>query len=152
MASPAGSVQSVPSAGERRTRASVQPQARRIGGNSRHESWRSSSKSRHAPKPRPRMRMPKRISETPLDERRRACGTWSAAAVPPLLTAPARPAHSTIHSMMRERSEEHTSELQSRGLISYAVFCLKKKTPDKQPYTEDHARAADPASLLSARA
>src|ERR1043165_2945681 len=27
------------------------------------------------------------------------------------------------------RSEEHTSELQSRGLISYAVFCLKKKTP-----------------------
>src|ERR1043165_7995062 len=26
------------------------------------------------------------------------------------------------------RSEEHTSELQSRGLISYAVFCLKKKT------------------------
>src|ERR1043165_4851700 len=23
------------------------------------------------------------------------------------------------------RSEEHTSELQSRGLISYAVFCLK---------------------------
>ena len=30
----------------------------------------------------------------------------------------------------RERkrgSEEHTSELQSRGRISYAVFCLKKK-------------------------
>jgi len=26
------------------------------------------------------------------------------------------------------RSEEHTSELQSRGLISYAVFCLKKKS------------------------
>src|ERR1043165_5372851 len=25
------------------------------------------------------------------------------------------------------RSEEHTSELQSRGLISYAVFCLKKQ-------------------------
>src|ERR1043165_1312552 len=24
----------------------------------------------------------------------------------------------------RHRSEEHTSELQSRGLISYAVFCL----------------------------
>ena len=27
---------------------------------------------------------------------------------------------------MCDRSEEHTSELQSRGLISYAVFCLKK--------------------------
>ena len=26
----------------------------------------------------------------------------------------------------RTRSEEHTSELQSRGLSSYAVFCLKK--------------------------
>src|SRR3546814_5545756 len=26
-----------------------------------------------------------------------------------------------------ERSEEHTSELQSRMRISYAVFCLKKK-------------------------
>src|SRR5213592_1067307 len=26
------------------------------------------------------------------------------------------------------RSEEHTSELQSRYVISYAVFCLKKKT------------------------
>src|SRR5213594_961071 len=27
----------------------------------------------------------------------------------------------------RSRSEEHTSELQSRTLISYAVLCLKKK-------------------------
>src|SRR3546814_3466520 len=27
-----------------------------------------------------------------------------------------------------ERSEEHTSELQSLMLTSYAVFCLKKKT------------------------
>ena len=26
-----------------------------------------------------------------------------------------------------DRSEEHTSELQSRETISYAVFCLKKK-------------------------
>ena len=30
------------------------------------------------------------------------------------------------------RSEEHTSELQSRGLISYAVFCLKKKNTKKK--------------------
>ena len=29
------------------------------------------------------------------------------------------------------RSEEHTSELQSRPHISYAVFCLKKKTKKK---------------------
>src|SRR3546814_4187947 len=32
------------------------------------------------------------------------------------------------------RSEEHTSELQSLMRISYAVFCLKKKT------TQNHAR------------
>src|SRR3546814_9443838 len=31
------------------------------------------------------------------------------------------------------RSEEHTSELQSLMRISYAVFCLKKKT---QPHTK----------------
>ena len=29
------------------------------------------------------------------------------------------------------RSEEHTSELQSRETNSYAVFCLKKKKKDK---------------------
>src|SRR3546814_1844970 len=29
---------------------------------------------------------------------------------------------------VRTRSEEHTSELQSLMRISYAVFCLKKKT------------------------
>src|SRR3546814_9982015 len=38
----------------------------------------------------------------------------------------------TIASFSRakklERSEEHTSELQSLMRISYAVFCLKKKT------------------------
>src|SRR3546814_8660690 len=34
-----------------------------------------------------------------------------------------------VHSFCRddERSEEHTSELQSLMRISYAVFCLKKK-------------------------
>src|SRR3546814_5086779 len=31
-----------------------------------------------------------------------------------------------------ERSEEHTSELQSLMRISYAVFCLKKKKEQKQ--------------------
>src|SRR3546814_4828725 len=30
--------------------------------------------------------------------------------------------------LQRTRSEEHTSELQSLMRISYAVFCLKKKT------------------------
>src|SRR5213075_3532391 len=31
------------------------------------------------------------------------------------------------HTRGLRRSEEHTSELQSRLVISYAVFCLKKK-------------------------
>src|SRR3546814_1893162 len=35
------------------------------------------------------------------------------------------------------RSEEHTSELQSLMRISYAVFCLKKKTNNK-PITITH--------------
>src|SRR5213082_4216139 len=30
------------------------------------------------------------------------------------------------------RSEEHTSELQSPDTISYAVFCLKKKTKNER--------------------
>src|SRR3546814_4565290 len=33
------------------------------------------------------------------------------------------------------RSEEHTSELQSLMLISYAGFCLKKKTTTKYKHT-----------------
>src|SRR3546814_6223826 len=35
--------------------------------------------------------------------------------------------HITEHRGGRDRSEEHTSELQSLMRISYAVFCLKKK-------------------------
>src|SRR3546814_1384784 len=33
------------------------------------------------------------------------------------------------HPVAVQRSEEHTSELQSLMRISYAVFCLKKKKP-----------------------
>src|SRR3546814_10300772 len=43
----------------------------------------------------------------------------------------------------RLRSEEHTSELQSLMRISYAVFCLKKKT-NSYNLTKDHQ-----ADLLS---
>src|SRR3546814_9767121 len=37
-----------------------------------------------------------------------------------------------VVSLDVSRSEEHTSELQSLMRISYAVFCLKKKTTNKQ--------------------
>src|SRR3546814_9507191 len=39
-----------------------------------------------------------------------------------------RPPSSTTKPASAVRSEEHTSELQSLMRISYAVFCLKKKT------------------------
>src|SRR3546814_5273786 len=41
-----------------------------------------------------------------------------------------------LHLLGEIRSEEHTSELQSLMRISYAVFCLKKKT--KQISTNDN--------------
>src|SRR3546814_2436805 len=51
-----------------------------------------------------------------------------------------RTGHAILHTLYQqalrnhaeffvERSEEHTSELQSLMRISYAVFCLKKNTP-----------------------
>src|SRR5881275_713892 len=48
---------------------------------------------------------------------------------PPAL--PARHHRGGAERGRRERSEEHTSELQSHGTISYAVFCLKKKKKKK---------------------
>src|SRR3546814_1625921 len=41
---------------------------------------------------------------------------------------PASPHRPASPAIWRARSEEHTSELQSLMRISYAVFCLKKKT------------------------
>src|SRR3546814_8995044 len=51
---------------------------------------------------------------------------------PDLLVVPAQ----------QKRSEEHTSELQSLMRISYAVFCLQKKTtpPTPMPNLKPHAQ------------
>src|SRR3546814_2097272 len=43
-----------------------------------------------------------------------------------------RPPVDPAHDAEIDRSEEHTSELQSLMRISYAVFCLKKKTRNQQ--------------------
>src|SRR3546814_2982816 len=43
--------------------------------------------------------------------------------------------HSVIEMQVDDRSEEHTSELQSLMRISYAVFCLKKKKTHLQTTT-----------------
>src|SRR3546814_5021765 len=41
-----------------------------------------------------------------------------------------------ITALSEERSEEHTSELQSLMRISYAVLCLKKKKQTQKMYTQ----------------
>src|SRR3546814_4532592 len=43
-----------------------------------------------------------------------------------------RPRGDLFAELGADRSEEHTSELQSLMRISYAVFCLKKKTENKK--------------------
>src|SRR3546814_2784475 len=62
-----------------------------------------------------------------------AAGAAAVVAVATALVGSDRPA----------RSEEHTSELQSLMRISYAVFCLKKKTQrkqDKHSYRRTHTQ------------
>src|SRR3546814_6340640 len=61
--------------------------------------------------------------------------------VPVIVIAPSGPLFEKTVSNMQEvqarggkRSEEHTSEIQSLMRISYAVFCLKKKTNKKKTH------------------
>src|SRR3546814_4368948 len=69
------------------------------------------------PEPRPKSPPPRSRSPAPSSPR----SGRVARRVPPTPRSPAR-------------SEEHTSELQSLMRISYAVFCLKKKTSELQPH------------------
>src|SRR3546814_6026426 len=57
-----------------------------------------------------------------------ACDRWTRAAS----TCGLIPLDGPAASLVRARSEEHTSELQSLMRISYAVFCLKKKHKQKK--------------------
>src|SRR3546814_4770504 len=58
----------------------------------------------------------------------------------------------SVGESLRDRSEEHTSELQSLMRISYAVFCLKKKTKAKmhtktdQQYKIGQAHSGTPST------
>src|SRR3546814_3637413 len=76
----------------------------------------------------------------------RACVCWMNTdrlllAIPPL-TPPMNPTSVALinpyYRSNSNRSEEHTSELQSLMRISYAVFCLKKKKSTQKIYTEIH--------------
>src|SRR3546814_10383795 len=69
--------------------------------------------------------------------RRRPCASGSEEGVYGGLLAKGSHIVETARSgEVEDRSEEHTSELQSLMRISYAVFCLKKKTHNPKNY--DH--------------
>src|SRR3546814_7883163 len=59
-------------------------------------------------------------------------------AAPHLGFGACRAADEPAARLRARRSEEHTSELQSLMRISYAVFCLKKKTNKKQQLITQH--------------
>src|SRR3546814_9592087 len=72
---------------------------------------------------RPNRRLRRRWSPLPKCLR---CATQDRRGVPVWLLC-------ALPAFQARRSEEHTSELQSLMRISYAVFCLKKKTKLEDP-------------------
>src|SRR3546814_6371362 len=67
----------------------------------------------------------------PLDSRRRSLQVFDSLVATRLSTPDSctkAPVSCVASTRLCSRSEEHTSELQSLMRISYAVFCLKKKT------------------------
>src|SRR3546814_1521001 len=73
-----------------------------------------------------------RIGAAPFDPgtHREAHGTW--------LSQAGRRRNPSRPPRRPTRSEEHTSELQSLMRISYAVFCLKKKTQKQKKDSTTH--------------
>src|SRR3546814_6865807 len=63
-----------------------------------------------------------------------------------LTWAPASAARVRISSTLNNRSEEHTSELQSLMRISYAVFCLTKTTEASSLHSLEAGSTALPAT------
>src|SRR3546814_3988670 len=61
-----------------------------------------------------------------------------------------RRSHLDLPATGMDRSEEHTSELQSLMRISYAVFCLKKKKTNKTQ-TNTQERTAEDVNLMKER-
>src|SRR3546814_9640737 len=72
------------------------------------------------------------VSRDPASRSKLPSSAFSGAAVTMLITPPIAWLPHRIDCGPRNRSEEHTSELQSLMRISYAVFCLKKKTQQQQ--------------------
>src|SRR3546814_18532339 len=76
-----------------------------------HDALPISTRAANAPRPRPR---PQQCQQGAARSKSECC-------------AAASKARSVFSKIDRDRSEEHTSELQSLMRSSYAVFCLKKK-------------------------
>src|SRR3546814_4045321 len=80
--------------------------------------------------------------------RHRLANDWVGRAIGVLTLTPYdawRRAHAMHHAGAGNRSEEHTSELQSLMRISYDVFCLNKKKHTYKPskaHSNCHTRAA----------
>src|SRR3546814_5117930 len=86
----------------------------------------------------------KRLGEKPRAARRSDMPIRNAAMRSSALKSPAS---SAARPMLRlssrnRRSEEHTSELQSLMRISYAVFCLKKKTNHDDRHAHRHGSSS----------
>src|SRR3546814_7793181 len=62
--------------------------------------------------------------------------------------SPPQPAAGRVGQAADQRSEEHTSELQSLMRISYAVFCLKKKKTTHQTL-QTHRRVTSRSTDVS---
>src|SRR3546814_3186813 len=96
------------------------------------------SNANSSPPIRPIKSSRRMIADTPLAKARRISSParWPARSFAALKSSRSR---STSRSVRRVRSEEHTSELQSLMRISYAVFCLQKKTQEKclQTHNQD---------------
>src|SRR3546814_1734759 len=58
----------------------------------------------------------------------------------PISMAAVAGANAQEYLLRGRRSEEHTSELQSLMRISYAVFCLQKKTTTQPSYNYDKTK------------
>src|SRR3546814_6121998 len=79
--------------------------------------------------------------QPPVDSMDGAWNEWERQAVQQKLAASIVGGPNTV----RQRSEEHTSELQSLMRISYAVFCLKKKRKKRNRTTTLTRSATKPS-------
>src|SRR3546814_5862176 len=105
------------------TTTAVAMQATTCSGSTTQNTGTSSSRSRSVPPPTP-VSTASHMKPTMSSSLREATSAPETAKATAARPQSLEPGH---HARRVEKSEEHTSELQSLMRISYAVFCLKKK-------------------------